>query len=196
MRWSIQQEQQLGVNLFLRRHGRQRFDLLDRNHAAFDHTGLKRELRVILGVLRQSFCQRHWIAFRVSDRGHAGEALQHFLDFGALGSAFRQRILDDAILRSRTAQRFAKLIILSDRQLAVGSDNHAGNLLQLRSQLLNLFCLFCSRDCHYLEPLFVWERGFAPFGRVKDPPPHSYAFAAVSIAVVSIDMPGPMLELK
>src|SRR5207237_1971195 len=49
---------------------------------------------------------------------------------------------------------------------------------------------------HYLEPLFVWERGFAPFGRVKDLPPHSYAFAAVSIAVVSIDMPGPMLELK
>ena len=196
MRWSIQQEQQLGVNLFLRRHGRQRFDLLDRNHAAFDHTGLKRELRVILGVLRQSFCQRHWIAFRVSDRGHAGEALQHFLDFGALGSAFRQRILDDAILRSRTAQCFAQLIILSHGQLAVGSNNYAGNLFQLRSQLLNLFCLFCSRDCHYLEPLFMWERGFAPFGRVKDPPPHSYAFAAVSIAVVSIDMPGPMLELK
>src|SRR5207245_11612029 len=134
--------------------------------------------------------------FRVSDRGAAGQALQHFLDFGALGSASRERILDDAILRSRTAQRFAKLIILSDRQLAVRRDNYAGNLLQLRSQLLNLFLLLSSGDRHYLEPLFVCERVFAPFVRVKDPLLHSYSFSAVSIAVVSIDMSVPMLVIN
>src|SRR5579864_2458079 len=41
LRRSIDQEQQLGVNLFLRRHGGQSLDLIDRDHAAFQHAGFE-----------------------------------------------------------------------------------------------------------------------------------------------------------
>src|SRR5947209_521221 len=41
LRRSIDEEQQLGVNLFLGRHGGQRLDLVHRDHAAFEHARLK-----------------------------------------------------------------------------------------------------------------------------------------------------------
>src|SRR4029079_13001758 len=50
----IQQEQQLGGKLFLRRNGGQRIDFLDGDDATLDYSSLKSELRIILGVLRKN----------------------------------------------------------------------------------------------------------------------------------------------
>ena len=86
LRRSIHQEQQLGVDLFLRRHGGQRLDLLDRDHAAFDHARLEGELRIVLGVLRQRLGQRDRIALGVGDRSDARQILQRVFDLVPLAA--------------------------------------------------------------------------------------------------------------
>src|SRR5208283_3540682 len=138
LRRSIQQEQQLRIKLFLRWHGRQRFDLLDRNHAPFHHSRLEAEFRIILDILRQRLRQRHRVAFRVRDRRNALQILQRLFDLRALARALRQSILDHAILRSRRAQRLPQFEVPHHRQLGVGRDNHARSILQIATKFFHL----------------------------------------------------------
>src|SRR2546422_1289860 len=101
LRRSIDQEEELGVDLLLGRHCGQRLDLFGRDHAAFYYACLERELRIVLGILRQRLGQRYRISLRVGNRGPAFQVLQNFFDFASLGGALSQRVLDHAIASTR-----------------------------------------------------------------------------------------------
>src|SRR3974390_2715893 len=103
LRRGTDQEQQLRVNLFLRRHVRERLDVFDRDDAAFDHTGLEGEFRVVFRVLGERLRERNWIAFGVGDRSDAVQALQRLLYLRALRGARGQRVLYNFVLCARSA---------------------------------------------------------------------------------------------
>src|SRR5438094_1322564 len=151
LRRRVHQEQKLGINLFLRRHGRERLDLFDRDHAAFDYASLEGKLRIIFRVLRKRFRQGHRIAFGVGNRRHARKILQRVFNLGALRRPLGERVFHDGILRARTSQHLTQLVILCNRQLAIRGDDHRGHVLQVFSQLLNLFNLLCSSNRHNLS---------------------------------------------
>src|SRR5271157_701045 len=148
LRRSVHQEQQLRVDLFLRRHARQRVDVPDRDDAAIDDARLEGVLRIVLGVLAEYLGQGDRVPAGVSDGRNAGEALHRFFDFGALGCALRQRVLHHAITRACAAHRLAELVIFLHRQLGKRAYDGVAGALKFLTELLNVFNLLRSGNCH------------------------------------------------
>src|SRR5207245_6917696 len=80
---------------------------------------------------------------------------------------------------------FAQFEVLVHGELGEGGHNHVVDALQVRAQLLDLFCFSCFRDCHDSCPLYAGAH------TAKN---YSFTFAASSTAVVSSAIPGPIEE--
>src|SRR6202451_1005060 len=149
---SVDQEQQLRIELFFRRHGGQRFDLLDRNDLAFDYADLESKFRRVLGVLGQSLGHRDGVASGIGNRSHADQILQRAFYLGALGSLFGERVFHDLLLRARAAQCLAQFIVLGNSHLGISRHHGVRHVRQILAELLYLFRLLRLANRHNSIP--------------------------------------------
>src|SRR5258707_6066619 len=142
LRRSVQEEHDLADQLFLGRHGGKLLDLRNRDHPAFDDTGLKLERRNIFRNLGESLRQRNRIGVRVSDGVGALQVLQDAFGGCAGAGALREGVLYDLVLAAGFFHFAAEFRVVFNGDALEGGQNDRGDLRKLRLQIVEILLLF------------------------------------------------------
>jgi len=115
LRRRIDEEEQLGKELFLARHGGQRLDFFDGEQLAVDNAQLEMKLGIFAGPLGKDFGQRHRIAGGESHGIDALQAAQRRLNLGSGTGDGGQLVLTTRYLPpvSRISLRNSKSLLRS-----------------------------------------------------------------------------------
>src|SRR6185437_4265628 len=144
----LNEEQQFGVELFLRRRGGQLRHLRRRNGRALDHARAQLETRVVFDVILQRLGQGDGVAGGVGDRADALESAQQRFRRGAFGGAGRQGVLHHPVAGAGGAQLLAQLEILRDGEAVESSHHQGGRAAQFRLQRIQSFLLLLFGQWH------------------------------------------------